>query len=157
MPNIENINKIIDWIKADDAKHFRMASFVMRMDGKGRVIDDVPDEYLECRTAFCICGSANMIRLNEAKVDWKRITGDDFASKFSDTITATDWLGIDQDQAHDLFYASPIGIEWFDSLPKKVRFYSAIAVLETLRDKNVVDWAAAVDAGKKQAKARKIV
>lgn len=150
MPNAENINKLIAVLEADKevGTHFRMESFMA-------YISPIPEkeergQYHHCKTALCLAGWANYLRLKEESPSM--LDSRDFEDIIARTIPASGWLGLNYKHIHPLFFMrtdtgynlidglnqSMIG--WFDELPTDQRYASAIRVLEILRDENVVDW-----------------
>ena len=62
MPNIENINKLIEVLKSDRAKdHFNMNAWF----DNGRDYSGCPSEINECGTVACIGGWCNVLQYEE--------------------------------------------------------------------------------------------
>jgi hypothetical protein len=159
MPNIDNINKLIARLQADDGSHFRMACFIAPLSdpeqGEAR-------EYVECGTVLCIAGWANLFAMQEAGIDPNREVKLDplsdkvrlkFGQQFSDTVRAAEWLGIYSGDGENeyataadrLFYQRGYHRDAFDALQPAVRRAAGIRVLEVLRDTGEVDWPTAID------------
>lgn len=151
--NEANIRKIIDWIKKDQAVHFKMGGWVSYLLDN----DDRPTKYVECGTAFCIGGYANLLRLQEAGEDPLAVVssededgyyGNEFLRQFVDQGAAAAWMGLDCRSAHHLFMAitySNRGIAEIDSLEPSRRAEVAIDVLENLIATGEVDWDKSLD------------
>lgn len=150
MPNVENINKVIAALEADKevGTHFLMGDFMV-------YISPVPDDgergkHHACKTAFCIAGWANYLRLKEEAPDILNCR--DFEDHVTRYTAAAYWLDINWTHAQPLFFMrteyrhnlipdlDSSMLKWFDDLPTPQRYASAIRVLEILRDENVVDW-----------------
>jgi hypothetical protein len=161
MANKENINKLIARLEADTGSHFRMDTFCEYIPGTELPEDcssrQEPTRYIECKTAFCIAGWSNLIRMEETGVKFKDRVGEGFECQFSSEWAALRWLGFgpedpDSDEiSQDLFYMDNVSTTskyGFDSLPDDVRKRAGIRVLEILRDTDKVDWDQALrDAG----------
>jgi len=121
MPNIENINKLIEVLKSDRAKdHFNMNFWF----GNEKGYSLLPSEINECGTVACIGGWCNVLQYEEK--------ADKFYNVHYQDSDARDWLGLDAATAGDLFYSyESFGI----TNPLDV-----IPVLEHLRDTGEVDW-----------------
>ena len=158
MPNIANINTLIERIRADQGRHLTMGGFVSYIDENSRPEPDIqPTKMLDCKTAFCICGYANLLRMEQEGTDYRSVVGvestlandfakNDFLAQFGSQQKAGDWLEIDSITAHYLFYMNDSDQRsWFDNEaePQK-RADAAIAVLEHLRDTGHVDWNSAL-------------
>jgi hypothetical protein len=162
MPNVDNINKLIARLQADDGSHFCMTDWVRLLPhGLAKLRQDPhyeyasasnPPEYVECGTAFCLAGWANTLRLDEEKVNWKAIKGYPYRYQFSDYIEAGHWLGLlSREKMEALFYMGAMADVYagherdkFDGLPQPVRKAAGIAVLEHLRDTGEVNWPGAI-------------
>lgn len=145
--NVANVRKIINWVKHDKAEHFRISNFVDYIDPDR---EDVPEEYkeqnglvtkyLECNTTFCIAGYANILRWEEkgSSLD----TVDDLYSIVTDQSTAKNWMGIDDDTGHNLFFCvnNYLTREEFDDLGNDTKASIVIDVLEHLIETGHVDW-----------------
>ncbi len=155
--NIENINRVIEAIKAD-GKAFKMLNFV-QSESASAVKDNYgnPRQW-DCGTAMCIAGWANLIRLEDAGNKPKLNTGgsdpyhNEFARQFANEDRAAHWLGFDGSyEARPLFYMSyncwdgQHERNQFDALPDDVRSKAGIYVLEHLRDTGAIDWPAAIE------------
>lgn len=121
MPNIENINKLIEVLKSDRAKnHFNMSVWL----DNGKSYPPLPSEINKCGTVACIGGWCNVLQYEE--------NPDKFYAADYQALEETDWLGLDDDSAHALFYSS-VSFGITDPL-------DVIPVLEHLRDTGEVDW-----------------
>lgn len=141
MPNIENINKVIDALRKDQevGTHFIMRDFAQYID-ENTVPGEESGSYQLCNTALCIAGWANLLRMQEQDPD--ALKSADFISNAGSSRGAREWLGIPYEQADPLFAMSNarIGVSTFDRLVQDVRYKAGIRVLEILRDEGVVDW-----------------
>lgn len=152
MPNTDNINILIDRLRHVDGRHVKMFDFSevaeVAEEDERKPIGIITDakEMHTCNTAFCIAGWVNALK--SVRVNSKMKIED---LLFSNDEYAADWLGIDEDQAHALFYMEESAIDTmeFDELPDNIRKRAAIAVLEHLRDTGEVDWDRAVELAKK--------
>lgn len=150
--NIENIQKIIARLKADDGSHFKMkgwAAWLPHIAQAREADENYPTEFVECGTAFCIGGWANMLR-DEASA--KTLKGAQFESFIQDEETAARWIGISYSQAQRLFRMenSDLGLLYFDRLPQAVRRQAGINVLELLIETGgSVDWDQAIEAAER--------
>jgi hypothetical protein len=160
--NIDNINRIIERFREDNGSHFKMAGYAEFLPGapiEEHEDPKTPRRYIECNTAFCIAGQANLFRLADEGCDVKDLAGQDFRDQFEDEYAAGDWLGITgHGLSHRLFYMK--GVNWddeydkrraFDALPDQTRRAAGIRVLEILRDEKVVDWERAITEAKAQS------
>lgn len=156
MPNVANINRLIEILQKDSGIHFRMDGYVEYTPESGLSEEsrDNPTQYLECQTAMCIAGWSNALRMIDAGQDYKNIVAKDamtFMRHFNSDSAASAWLGISSGQGEALFYlfsSHGPGKTSFDSLPPEKRRLAGIRVLEILRDTDKVDWdTAIVDAG----------
>ena len=153
--NIENIQKIVDMLKADDGSHFLMSEWVQWLPHvKEARIETVVTEYVECGTACCIAGWANMIRLGDKA---KELRDHDFRSEVQDRYEAREWLGIDDDVATELFQPGAwrtlnyqYEMDAIDRLPANQRRLAGIAVLENLIQTGEADWPKAIEFAKTQ-------
>lgn len=147
MSNTANINRLIEVLKRDDGKHFRMGGYNFANPDRDETIADVmdPKTIHTCGSAFCVAGWVNTIRMFDLG-DLKIETDQDWI--FEDTPSAAAWLGIDEDLAEDLFVmenAARWNMGKFDhELTPELRRDAAIAVLEHLRDTGGVDWDRAI-------------
>ena len=162
MPNNENINKLIDRLRQDDGTHFMMEGYVQHTPTARLLPDDDPERprrHIECGTAYCLAGWANLLRMTEIGIDYKSVRASDddpeaFIDQFSNADVAADWLGITTHQANRLFLmwnwesCNMPDTEEFDRIDPATRRAAAIRVLEILRDTGEVNWAqACADAG----------
>ncbi len=167
--NVGNIQKVIDRLTLDDGSHFIMQDFVqwIKPQPMGRYSDQTTtraDKWIECGTAMCVAGWANLIRMTEEGVDYKAITDSEFRQAFESWHKAREWLGIaGYGPAEDLFRCQiednvrfqleghtyiVAGMDGFDRLPNATKRAAGIRVLEILRDTGEVDWQQAlVDVG----------
>jgi hypothetical protein len=154
MPNTDNINTLIDRLRHVDGRHVKMFDFSEVADEDAHkpigIITDAKEMHT-CNTAFCIAGWVNA--LDAASLN-KKARIDDLL--FSNDTFAADWLGLDEDRAHSLFYMEDgymkdgVGsTSDFDELPGEIRKRAAIAVLEYLRDTGEVDWDRAIELAQK--------
>ena len=143
MPNAENINRLIDWLKQDQGAHFKMG------DWKQAASEDAHDSHSEnenfCNTAFCLGGWIYIIQqrdkgIQEDGVNFYALHADEPYSYIDD---GAKWLGIEDYQAARLFSSQGYS---FDQLPHQKRSAAAIRTLEILRDENRVDWERGRDA-----------
>lgn len=143
--NVENINKVIEALKADRDKpvsHFKMAIFGQIIDyGK----DPVSPGYQVCNTAMCIAGWANTIRMVETN-DPALLTREYFC-KVDAREDARAWLDIDEADAEHIFFMSNSkdsdcqdAIDAFDAAPSAPRYAAAIELLTHLRDTGEANW-----------------
>lgn len=144
--NKENIQKVIDLISKDDGTHFRMAGYVMHVDSKeDHQETDAPEKFIECSTAFCLAGYANLLRMEEEGESPKLVTGKTFYEQFASSAAAAEWLGINKMFYESLFLMNGgYQRDSFDSQPAKVRRQAAINVLSHLRDTGEIDWHKAI-------------
>lgn len=156
MPNVANINRLIEILQKDSGIHFRMDGYVEYTPESGLPLHqrENPAKYLECQTAFCIAGWSNALRMIDAGKDYKNIVADtvgEFMMHFSNEDEACGWLDIGSADGETLFYLhSKRGPdkEDFDGISPEKRKIAGIRVLEILRDTGEVDWdTALVDAG----------
>lgn len=146
--NIENIRKIIDWIKKDGGKHLLMSTFIDNLDENGKGLNNGGEElkFLDCKTAFCIAGTANLLRVESIDPSWN---GFQLDRHFSDVDKAAEWMGISDDQASDLFYMNGIiSRNSFDQLSPAIRARAAKIVLETLIETGKIRWDEAINTAK---------
>lgn len=132
--NVENINKLIKWLEADQALHFKIGSWSQYLDKDTRKNPTVI-EYEECNTAFCLGGYVDLMIQREAGKTNDQL---DVGRKGDDHYTnlGADYLGLSHKQARELFgfENNYISMSTFDSLPHEVRAAVAIHALELLRD-----------------------
>lgn len=146
--NIENINKVIEAIKADREKpvsHFTMGSYASIIDFEARPGD--VKGYQVCNTAMCIAGWANTIRMLD--INDPRLKTDAYFDYVGNRFEAAHWLGISDEDAKHMFFmenkdAENTGgqdaLDAFDKSDRDARYNAAIAVLEHLRDTGNADW-----------------
>lgn len=141
MPNIEKINELIDWIKADQAKHFKMQGWAQSLENP----DARHVRYESCDTAFCLGGHVYFAKLVREgnKPDEINLANLEPTVLFR---TGAEELGISYDDASSLFTMDGGWMRSrFDILPDKLRAKGAIQVLTNLRDAGEVDWTKAMD------------
>ncbi len=145
--NIENINKVIEALKADrdhPIQHFKMRDFADIIDFGKRE----GEGYQVCNTAMCVAGWANTIAMLERN-DPDLKTAAYFGSA-GDKYAAAEWLGIDLTQADHIFFmekddntengSGQTALNMFDAANRDARYAAAIEMLETLRDTGRASW-----------------
>lgn len=169
MPNIANIDRLIEVIRPDEGKHFLMSIWAAHFLGDGKNVGDLrsisgiaPEHHEVCRTAYCLCGHINHIILTEERpeIDLNKyekmrhqinMQRDEetphlwsYSEEMGDRGRASQWLGIDDHQGFRLFlmedYRLRVTREWFDKLKPSLRAQAAIAVLEILKETGKVSW-----------------
>lgn len=153
MANVENINRLIEHLKASGAKKFRMEFYAQDL-------GDLQEAkiFKECGTAFCIAGHANVLRLAERGRKVATLNEGDFHHEINRSpARAAEWLGISEDsdtyngegEEGQLFRMSGAfdwDVEMFDNdLSDDIRLAAGIRVLEILRDEDRVDWDEAIE------------
>jgi hypothetical protein len=159
MPNIENIDRLIATIRADDGKHFAMGTWCNYLDNIGldgrpsRAYDDqrTPTKYELCNTAFCLGGWIAFLEfMDDRGASLKDLNGI-VLPEFEDheiIENGAAWLDIEESEAHNLFMMHNVSMERFDSYPHGMRAKAAIRVLELLKVDGEEHWAQAlVDIG----------
>lgn len=117
--NVENINKMIEAIKAS-VDPIKMSGFVSRNG--------------ECGTTACIAGWANILRTEE------KGTGRAWRAEFESEEGATAFMGISYNLGNALFYDFRA-----DRLNDEDRKTAAIRLLERLRDTGGTSWDEVLD------------
>lgn len=149
--NINNFNRIIDWLKADGGRHFMMSGWYCDAD-----IGVNANEYTHCQTAMCIGGLIDQFIQLDSGVPVDKIQTH---ARFYDPPSAlvaqgAAFLGIDKQTAVELFQtgaeadgrwiepkSSFFDIDRFDELvPPETRAAIGIVVLEHARDTGSVEW-----------------
>lgn len=150
--NVEEINKVIEALKADGGSHLLMGNWFCHLNEEGEPEVDGERSYEPCHTAFCIAGWTNFLRFTEQEAI--NMEPSHFDRIMSNTDEAARRLGlVDEDGfptegANRLFYLDNFGLSEFDNMPPNVRSAAAIRVLEILRDTGEVNWGEALrDAG----------
>ncbi len=108
--NIKNIQKLIDLLKSDDNPvGFEMSNWFMHQN-KSVLVSDIKDVIKDhsCGTVACIAGHAMVLLLEE-----------DFPLRSSVSHTAADWLELDPDESHNLFYGHWTAHERFEITKKE--------------------------------------
>jgi hypothetical protein len=158
MPNIENIDRLIATIRADDGKHFVMGTWCnyldnMEIDGRQRPDDRrTPTKYELCNTAFCLGGWIAFLEFQDAHSGktLKQLNGIELPD-FDDgelIEKGAEWLDIEEDEAHGLFMMHGVDMDAFDTYPHGMRAKAAIQVLELLKVDGMEDWEQAlIDVG----------
>jgi hypothetical protein len=138
--NIENIDKIIEWIKADQAKHFKMRGWQNNLAHPGRGVEHF--EY--CNTAFCIAGWIDQhLQREDGATDETLKFGNNF---YGYRDKGADFLGLDPYTAGELFLMNSEEQRMkFDKLPNEERADIAVKVLENLKETGRVTWDDFVD------------
>lgn len=135
---IENIDKLISWIKEDKARHFSMKCWSSRLGDPGLSVST----YEHCNTTFCLGGWIDQhIQREEGATDKKLRRG---LPMYHYLKVGSDWLGISESQAETLFLMDDCNEgakESFDALPDEKRADIAINVLEHLKATGTVSWA----------------
>jgi hypothetical protein len=139
----KNIQKIINWIKKDQGKHLKMQVFCAHLDH----LDVEPNKYVECKTAFCVAGYANLLRLQEEGAEPLSVESTEeeslkFSKQFNSEAKAAEWMGIEDKDYNNLFYVenAPISREYFDELKDSDRAKIIIAVLRHLIVSGDINW-----------------
>lgn len=144
--NVDNINKLIGWLKDDQAKHFKMDTWAqynspdLYRSEEDRHLNSVR-EVVECQTSFCLGGHIIYQLERAAGKAPKDITfwGRPFHEYYD---KGEEFLDIDRHLIDQLFmmHNDEEARERFDELPDEQRSEIAIKVLEHLRDNFEVDW-----------------
>ncbi len=146
MPNIENINRMIDAIKKEKTRIY-MGTFLQR----------APENV--CGTAACLAGWANVLRAADENGDYRlvgfgiqRPDSAVFVHDYESTRSAADFMGIDDIHADRLFYGRGVvlkemhdardrhGLSALDALDQNVLKRVAVHMLESIRDTGAGDW-----------------
>lgn len=144
--NVDNINKLIGWLKDDQAKHFKMDTWAQY--NNPNLYKSIEDRHLksvrevvECQTSFCLGGHIIYQLERYAGKAPKDIAfwGRPFEEYFA---KGREFLDIDRRSIGQLFmmHNDEEARERFDKLPDEQRAEIAIKVLEHLRDTGEVDW-----------------
>ena len=135
MVNVENIDKLIEWIKADQGKHFLMNGWQTYLNRPGHKVT----KYEYCNTAFCLGGWIDQHLQREAGATGETLKF--YCKPESYVSSGAAWLGIDARTASLLFYMSfQDDRDRFDELPQEERAAIAIKVLEHLKATGTADW-----------------
>lgn len=173
--NTDNIAKLIAHLEADDGSHFIMERWVGHLPHvQERIVvekrkldpsaeyDSAEDlTWVECGTACCFAGWANLLALAEAGVDVKQNPvrkGLGFIEQFSNVERAARWLGLEPHSvgANQLFLMREPGDSYgaadrrvtaFSELPPAQRRRAGIELLEHLSRTGEVDWPRAIAIG----------
>lgn len=137
MVNVENIDKLIEWIKADQGKHFLMSGWQTYIDRPNSMVT----KYEYCNTAFCLGGWIDQHLQREAGAADATLRFYAMPETYVERGAA--WLGLPERKVSELFYM-PVesSREYFDRLPESERAAIAIKVLEHLKITGEVNWEA---------------
>lgn len=126
-----------------------MVDYCGHLDDEGDFIPN-PKKYKECKTAFCLAGYANLIRLTEEGFEPLGKKGTAFGNQFVSEAQAAKWLGMESNQCYDLFHLMrcSMGLSQFDELPADIHVKAAISCLEHVMETGAPNWhKALVEAG----------
>lgn len=150
--NHERINQLIAWVRTDLGEHLSMNRWVRLIDQPDYALTDPPLVHEHCKTAYCLCGHANFLRIEEegrlGPENWvaKYAGHQPYVNEISDVKAARDWLGLEITEAANLFHMPTHGGETnglrtlFDKLPGEQRARIVIDVLEGLLAGDGVRW-----------------
>lgn len=148
MPNKQNINRVIEEIKADQAR-FNMETYIGTFDGKNmlgfRYSDQAEENQNSCNTAYCVGGFAARLYKADNDLSWHQIRMLANPSGYVDhaspntlsdgiAIAARTFLGLEEREAYDLFMGS-----WTTLTLDEITAEMAIAELERIRDTETVE------------------
>lgn len=151
--NTDNINKLIDWLKVDQGRHFHMSSW------NSTVLDDKPFKYDPnkeyCGTTFCLAGTCELLFQLDNNVLPQELQVNIRGWRGRYRVRGTEYLDLNVKQGERLFLMDGLDgegpvlirhmLQKFDQLCKPRRAAAAIRVLEILRDTGEVDWMQAIN------------
>jgi hypothetical protein len=159
MPNRENIDQMIAFIKCDGERKGKPRRFQMARWASVVASTEESSPMVErhaCGTIMCLGGTANFLRLAATPGKFGSTPYDFVVTEADNYPAAAAWMGLDIEKAKLLFTLrnedgkQAMELLDFDMLPRAITVAAGVRVLEILRDTGRVNWSKAIAEAKRE-------